>query len=156
MSNSSFPSTRNRRRLSVVAAGAATLAVVVPLGPAQGADSTSKTEAESAQAGCVLRSFRLYYSRSPRSGKKYMVLRSSIGCSRSTAWKVSLQIRRRRSFFDQNVADRQFRGTGSAVHRIAARCRKGQSFNGNFTINIFGGGGGGVTASRVIKNKKCG
>lgn len=152
MGNNSFLPTRKRRGLSVVAAVAA-LAVVVSLSPAQGARPIGKTEADSAQSGCVLRSLRLYYSRSPRSGKKYMVFRSSIRCSKFTAWKVSLQIRRRRTGPDKNVSAKQFRGEGSAVHRIAARCSKGQSFNGNFTINIFDGGG--VTVSRVVKNKKC-
>jgi hypothetical protein len=157
------------RKPVVIALAGATLAISGPPVTAHGTKTSASPQGSTAQAGCVLKLLRLrmrFASHGPpKAGPKqsartftharFMTFESAISCSSSTTWKVTMQIRRRRTGPDKTVAQKQFSGTGSDRFIIGADCKEGQSFNGNFTINIFGGPSGGITTSRVIKNKKC-
>ncbi len=156
---------RSSKLLAGLMATAALTAVSVLAAPAQGARSPSPT---AAQAGCLLKSLSLRTihvdtdqqpSAGPASSRAHasriariMIFKSSIQCTGNTSWKVTMQIRRRRFGPDKSVAYKQFKGSGSKRFVIGADCKKGQRFNGNFTINFLGAG---QSASRVVKNKEC-
>lgn len=144
-------------------------AVAGPLTPAESAQP-SGPDATAAQTGCVLKSLSLRSIHvdtntppsagpgpsSVRAGTsriaRIMIFKVRISCTPSTAWKVTMQIRRRRTGPDKTVAYKQFTGSGSKTFIVGADCTGGQAFNGNFVINFLGAG---QSSSRVIKNKKC-